>query len=59
MKRKSPYFVLISIKDFSVRLYASKQKVADVVQCHRNTLGELKEKITMGDYIIVPVYPIK
>jgi hypothetical protein len=59
MKRKSPYFVLISTTDFSVRLYSRKQRVADIVGCHRNTLANIKERATIGGYIIIPVYLIK
>jgi hypothetical protein len=55
MAKDNTYYATLSIKDFSINLYTTKNQVANQVKCHRNYLNNISDRITYGDYIIIPV----
>ena len=61
MMTNEKMYACLSIKDFSIDLYTTKNQVADAVGCHRNTLSNMDNRITIGDYIIIeaPVHRCK
>jgi len=51
--KNNKIYACLSIKDFSLTLFTTKNQVADMVKCHRNSLIDMKDRITFGDYIII------
>lgn len=52
-KKKTPYYFIIDIRDFSTYLCKTKTKVSEITACHRNTLTNMENKITHGCFIII------
>lgn len=55
MQKESPYYLTIDIRDFSITLYHTKKQLAEAVSCNPNTLKDMSERITNGNYIIISV----
>jgi len=53
--KNNTLYACISVKDFSIDIFTTKNQVADRVGCHRNSLIELTERTTYGNYIIIPL----
>ena len=51
--KETPFYIVIDIKDFTVTLFATKSQVADKIKCHKNTLINMKDRITHADYIVI------
>jgi len=55
MKTKdTTIYACINIKDFSIDVFTTKNQVADKIGCHRNTLITMNERMTYGNYVVIP-----
>jgi len=55
LQKESPYYLTIDIRDFSITLFHTKKQLAEAVGCNPNTLKDMKDRITIGNYIIISV----
>jgi len=50
--KNNDVYATLSLKDFTLNIFTTKKQVADIVGCNRNTLIDIPNKITIGDYVI-------
>ena len=59
MKKKLPFYIVININNFDINLYATKSAVEKAINCNRLPSISPLKRITVNEYIIIPVMPIR
>jgi len=59
MKKKLPFYIVININNFDINLYATKAAVEKAINCNRLPSISPLKRITIKEFIIIPVTPIK